>query len=232
MNRFLVTLLALVFGLFVAACGGGEKSVSLSDDSASKPREESDSGEYDKEKGGEEKEEAPKPEGAIKINEVTAEELAAYKISGLGEKTAEKIVEYREENGPFKNMEDLDGAPRVGEKMLEKLEEQGIDFGDAAAESGESSEKEATASEGEDKTETKSSSRSKEDSGATGKKVNINEADAKELQTVKGIGEVSAQRIIDYREENGPFKSIEDIQEVKGFGEKTFEKIRDRITVD
>ncbi|MCK4388321.1 MAG: helix-hairpin-helix domain-containing protein, partial [Dehalococcoidia bacterium] len=51
------------------------------------------------------------------------------------------------------------------------------------------------------------------------------------LETLPGIGEVLAQRIVDYRSENGPFKRIEDLLKVSGIGEATFEKIKDYITV-
>ncbi len=61
--------------------------------------------------------------------------------------------------------------------------------------------------------------------------ININTANKQELMTLNGIGEVYAQRIIEYRESNGDFTSIEELTEVKGIGEKTLEKIKDRITV-
>lgn len=61
-------------------------------------------------------------------------------------------------------------------------------------------------------------------------KININTAGLEELVGLSGIGEVKANAIIRYRNENGPFKSIEDIKNVKGIGEATFQKIRDRIT--
>ena len=54
----------------------------------------------------------------------------------------------------------------------------------------------------------------------------------KTLDSLPKIGPTIAQRIIDYRSENGPFKSIEEIKNVKGIGEKTFEQIRDKITVE
>ena len=63
------------------------------------------------------------------------------------------------------------------------------------------------------------------------KLVNINTATARELETLPGVGEVTAQRIIAHREANGPFATIEGIQEVSGIGPKTFEKMRDEITV-
>lgn len=62
-------------------------------------------------------------------------------------------------------------------------------------------------------------------------KVDINTADAVLLQTLNGIGEKKAALIIAYREENGSFQTIEEIMEVSGIGEKTFEGFKDLITV-
>lgn len=61
--------------------------------------------------------------------------------------------------------------------------------------------------------------------------ININTATLSELQNINGIGEVKAQSIIDYREKNGGFKSIEEIKNVDGIGSKTFEKIKDQISI-
>jgi len=62
-------------------------------------------------------------------------------------------------------------------------------------------------------------------------KININTASLAELQELPRIGEVVAKRIVDFREENGKFKRIEEIMKVKGIGEKTFMNIKDLITV-
>ena len=66
----------------------------------------------------------------------------------------------------------------------------------------------------------------------TSSKVNVNKADDAELATLVGIGPSKAQSIIAYREENGYFQTIEDIKKVTGIGEKTFEKLKDSITVN
>lgn len=61
--------------------------------------------------------------------------------------------------------------------------------------------------------------------------VNINTADAERLATLKGIGPALSQRIIEYREQNGAFKSIDEIKNVRGIGEKKFAAFKDKITV-
>ena len=61
--------------------------------------------------------------------------------------------------------------------------------------------------------------------------VNINTATAEQLQNLPNIGEVRAKAIIDYREEHGGFKAIEELQEVSGIGEKTFEHLSAYVTV-
>lgn len=57
--------------------------------------------------------------------------------------------------------------------------------------------------------------------------VDVNTAGLDELQRLTGIGPALAQRIIDYREEHGPFRTVEDLLEVKGIGEATLEKFRE-----
>lgn len=62
-------------------------------------------------------------------------------------------------------------------------------------------------------------------------KININEADKEALMTLNGIGDSKAENILAYREENGLFKSIEDIKNVSGIGEATFNNLKDSIVV-
>lgn len=64
-----------------------------------------------------------------------------------------------------------------------------------------------------------------------GDMVNINQADVKALEALPGIGPAMAQRIVDYRNSNGSFQSIDDLKKVKGIGKAKFEKLKDRVTV-
>ena len=66
---------------------------------------------------------------------------------------------------------------------------------------------------------------------APGGKVNLNTAGKEELMTLSGIGEARAQAILTYREEHGPFLSIEEIMNIEGIKEKSFSKIKDEIEV-
>jgi len=73
-----------------------------------------------------------------------------------------------------------------------------------------------------------SEGKGQQDSG----KVNINGADEAELQTLPGIGPSKAAAIIEHRDTNGSFKAIEDLKSISGIGDKTFEKLKDHISVN
>ncbi|MFQ5965803.1 MAG: ComEA family DNA-binding protein [Candidatus Scalinduaceae bacterium] len=63
-------------------------------------------------------------------------------------------------------------------------------------------------------------------------KININTATKEELSSLKGIGKIKAETIVAYRENHGHFTKIEDIKNVKGIGDKIFEKIKNHIRVE
>ncbi|HCW04148.1 MAG TPA: DNA-binding protein [Clostridium sp.] len=62
--------------------------------------------------------------------------------------------------------------------------------------------------------------------------ININTADKDQLEKIPGVGPVTAEKILEYREEKGYFNSIEDLKNINGIGEKTFENMKDKISVD
>lgn len=61
--------------------------------------------------------------------------------------------------------------------------------------------------------------------------VNLNTATVAKLDGVKGIGPSKAQAIVDYRTKNGPFKSLDDLKNIKGFGDKSIARMKDELTV-
>jgi competence protein ComEA len=61
--------------------------------------------------------------------------------------------------------------------------------------------------------------------------VDLNGASEAQLQEVPGIGPSLAKRIVEFRKENGPFKTVEDLLKVRGIGEKSFERLRPHVTV-
>lgn len=69
------------------------------------------------------------------------------------------------------------------------------------------------------------------DEGEIPQKVNINRAEAWVLAALPGIGEVRAQTIIDYRQQHGPFRDVNELLKVEGFGDITYERIKHLITV-
>jgi competence protein ComEA len=70
-----------------------------------------------------------------------------------------------------------------------------------------------------------------EESVAKAPQVDVNRASVEELQSLPGIGQVTAERIVAFREEHGPFRRVEDLMKVKGIGEKSFQKLRSRVKV-
>lgn len=154
----------------------------------------------------------------LDIRTATAEELGT--LTGIGEKRAADIIAFRLKT-PFTSVNQLLQVKGIGAKTYAKLLPDLLVFGD-------STNVELT---GEKNTKTTKSKTDKETSKPLGM-VNINKAGLEELCTLSGIGEVKAKAIIEWRNANGAFESIEDITKVKGIGAKTLEKNRDRLRTD
>lgn len=84
---------------------------------------------------------------------------------------------------------------------------------------------------GEINQEASISSQNSSNNSISNNKININKATQTELETIPGVGPSTAIKIINYREENGKFSSIEDIKNVSGIGDKKYENIKDYISV-
>jgi len=157
---------------------------------------------------GEEATTATKAAAAVQINVNTANAKTLEALRGIGEVKAKAIVAYREKNGPFKTIEDLQKVLGVTAKDLEQMK--GKITVDAAAT------EEQTASA----------------TAAATTMVNINTANAKALEALPGIGETKAKAIVAHREKHGPFKTIEDVKKVSGVTAKDLEQMKGRITVE
>lgn len=169
----------------------------------------------------------------IDINQATMDDLMA--VPRIGPAKAEAIIKYREKIGGFKSMSQLDDVPGVGKKTVELLQEHFY------VKSPDLSARDVTNTPREDSNNEQLSveitpallspalpSSAQENSV---KKVNINTATLEELCTLEGIGVSLSRAIIRYREEHNGFKSIEELKNVYGIGEKRFEANKHRITV-
>lgn len=182
---------------------------------------------------------------AARIDVNSADVQTLETLPGVGPATAKRIVEGR----PFKNLSDLEKVKGLSKTKVEALKDKvtfgavsatkvtpaskpskakqptasSVSTGAATASSGPTV-KEASGSGGTKSTTTKAA-----DKLAPGQQLNINTASAADLEKLPGIGPTKAQAIVDYRTQNGDFKSIEDIQKVRGIKAGVFSKIKDHL---
>lgn len=176
---------------------------------------------------GEEKE-AFLARGAYESLEVKSKEMLPVNQG----KTAEEKKEKQEENKKEKKEENPEISKE--ERKEESKEERKEESKEESEEESKSGSKAEIGVDGE-KTNKEAGiedSQEKIQQNREEKKININAATEQELESLKGIGPATAKNIIRYREEYGGFSSIEEIMNVKRIGEKTFAKIKDRISVE
>lgn len=162
--------------------------------------------------------EEPEMPSLIDLNTATLEELQT--LNGIGEVLAQRIIDYRRSHGPFTCVDDLLYVKGIGESTLRK-------FRDCVTVSGQGDAKRQEETRADEGTEEDPNGDEPEASGL----IDLNTATLEELQTLNGIGEVLAQRIIDYRRSHGPFTCVDDLLSVKGIGEATLKKLLPYVTV-
>lgn len=162
---------------------------------------------------------------AIDLNLATRAELRL--LPGLGEALAQRVIERRQNVGPFRSVDELRKVSGIGPKTLERLRPHlyvippdetfvSLDEGEIAP------------------PEPKMAGRPPASGGKASKltgPINVNRADQAELQKLPGIGPKISQRILDERA-RGSFKSVEELRRVSGIGPKTLEKLRPFVTIE
>ncbi len=162
---------------------------------------------------------------ALDLNRATKAELRL--IPGLGDALAQRVIDQRERNGPFKSVDELRQVSGIGPKTLERLRPRLF----VTAESFVSMEdEESMPAPSKAKPVPRPVTASKK-AGELTAAVNVNRADQAELQKLPGIGPKLSQRILDERAK-APFKSIEELRRVPGIGAKTLEKLRPFVTIE
>jgi competence protein ComEA len=176
----------------------------------------------------------------VNVNTADADTLAT--LPGVGPATAQHIIEGR----PYHKLADLEKVKGLSQTKVAGLKGK-VSFAEPktkhekttdTAKSGQDSsgststaKHTASTSSGNAPASSTSSSSGHNNTNklAPNEKININTASAEELDRLPGIGKTKAQAIVDYRNQNGNFKTLEDIEKVKGIKAGSFEKIKDYI---
>jgi competence protein ComEA len=170
----------------------------------------------------------------LDLNRATAPDLDA--LPGIGPALAQRIVDYRQAHGPFKNIEDLREVSGIGPQNLEKLKPYlGLGSPEAIAppdwKAAMTDGKSVPGTHLENQEGRLPGSKSDLQPKTPGRVIDPNLSSQAELETLPGIGPVLAQRIIDYRRAHGPYKKIADLRKVSGIGAKKLEKVRPYVAI-
>lgn len=157
----------------------------------------------------------------IDLNQATRAEL--LQLPGVGPALADNIEAYRRVHGGFECVEDLRKVPGIGHLKLERLRSWVMvrDDGEDAPPGG------GTAWLGP--ASPRSPAKGKKEIALAGVTIDVNSADAEELQRLPGVGKVLSQRIVDEREK-APFRTVAELRRVKGIGPKVLERLRPYVT--
>jgi competence ComEA-like helix-hairpin-helix protein len=142
------------------------------------------------------------PGERIDPNTAPPEQLA--RLPRVGPALAERIVAHRDANGPFRSLDDLGAVAGIGPALLQGVAPHVTLPARPVATFG---------------------------TGQAGARIDVNRATAEELQRLPGIGPALAERIVAFRQANGPFRAVEDLEQVSGIGSRSLERLRDAVRV-
>jgi len=163
----------------------------------------------------------------IDLDRASAEELA--RLPGIGPALATRIVTYREAHGPFGSLEALDRVPGVGPTLLAVLRPHAAFSGRPGGQADGRAVGETPGSPLIGPPAPRGAARSPD--RPTGPRVSLNTASEAELLQLPGIGPALARAIVADREARGPYRTIEELQRVRGVGAATLRALKDRIIV-
>ncbi len=156
-----------------------------------------------------------------------ADHAQLLQVSGIGDRTADKIEAYRQEHGDFRSPEELTRVRGIGPATYQKMS----DWVTVRPETSKAGDNAIVAKQPAKNlpadTKTKKPSRKEENLKGP---IDINQANGQELQQLPGIGPKLAQRILDERAKS-PFQSVEDLRRVSGIGPKIMERLRPYVKV-
>ena len=164
----------------------------------------------------------------VKVDVNSADSETLQTLPGVGPAIAQNIIDGR----PYHKLADLEKVKGLGKAKVDALKTQ-VKIGPSKTASHATA---STSKAGDVREKTPTThplTPTGDTSGklAAGEKININKATAEDLDRLPGIGPVKSQAIIDYRNEHGGFKTVEEIQQVKGIKEGEFSKLKDHIKV-
>jgi len=165
------------------------------------------------------------PKHLVDLNRATAADLG--QLPGVGPQTAERVVRHREQNGPFRSLDDLKQVGGIGDKTVAKLAPW-VTLSSPAAET--LTPEPDRLSRGTPAVAAAPTRSVSLKPNLPAERLNVNTATAEELEKLPGIGRVLAQRIIDARTVK-PFTNVEDLRRVGGIGVKKLDAIRDLVAV-
>jgi competence protein ComEA len=167
-------------------------------------------------------------DGRLDLNTATQSDLDMLPM--IGKTRAQAILDYRKQNGDFPTVESLGNVPGIGEKTLERLSPSVFVRSPAPQKSDPTPSIPIPSQVSGPRGPTPIPATNPSTSAEPGM-IDLNTATALELESLDRIGPVLAQRIVDSRTQNGPFRSVNDLLRVRGIGPKTLERNIDRIMV-